>query len=55
MCTTAVDAGASIINIPDTVGYSYPSEYGNILNTSLTMFKQLKTLSIAHIVMMILV
>ena len=27
---TAVDAGASIINIPDTVGYSYPSEYGNI-------------------------
>lgn len=30
MCTTAVDAGASIINIPDTVGYSYPSEYGNI-------------------------
>ena len=52
---TAVDAGASIINIPDTVGYSYPSEYGNILNTSLTMFKQLKTLSIAHIVMMILV
>ncbi|KKB24737.1 2-isopropylmalate synthase [Staphylococcus carnosus] len=27
---TAVDAGASIINIPDTVGFSYPSEFGNI-------------------------
>ncbi|WP_373316345.1 2-isopropylmalate synthase [Staphylococcus marylandisciuri] len=27
---TAVDAGASVINIPDTVGFTYPSEYGNI-------------------------
>lgn len=27
---TAVDAGATIINIPDTVGYSNPTEYGKI-------------------------
>lgn len=27
---TAVDAGATVINIPDTVGFSYPSEYGQI-------------------------
>ncbi|CAM3171993.1 2-isopropylmalate synthase [Staphylococcus argensis] len=27
---TAVDAGASVINIPDTVGFAYPSEYGAI-------------------------
>lgn len=27
---TAIDAGASIINIPDTVGYTNPSEYGKI-------------------------
>ncbi|BCU52800.1 2-isopropylmalate synthase [Staphylococcus auricularis] len=27
---TAVDAGATIINIPDTVGFSYPIEYGRI-------------------------
>ena len=27
----AVDCGATIINIPDTVGYSYPNEYGRIL------------------------
>lgn len=27
---TAVDAGARIINIPDTVGYSNPNEYGAI-------------------------
>ncbi|ARJ50229.1 2-isopropylmalate synthase [Staphylococcus lutrae] len=32
----AVDAGASIINIPDTVGYTYPSEYGNIFRTLTT-------------------
>ncbi|UXS76156.1 2-isopropylmalate synthase [Staphylococcus chromogenes] len=27
---TAVNAGATVINIPDTVGYSYPNEYGHI-------------------------
>ncbi|SKA13277.1 2-isopropylmalate synthase [Pilibacter termitis] len=27
---TAVDAGASVINIPDTVGYSNPQEYGEL-------------------------
>ena len=37
---TAVDAGATIINIPDTVGYSYPSEYGVILNLLLQMLNQ---------------
>ena len=31
---TAINAGATIINIPDTVGFSYPTEYGEI-------FKQL--------------
>ena len=29
----AVDCGATIINIPDTVGYSYPNEYGRIFKT----------------------
>ena len=28
---TAINAGATIINIPDTVGFSYPTEYGEIL------------------------
>lgn len=27
---TAVDAGASYINIPDTVGFTTPEEFGNI-------------------------
>jgi 2-isopropylmalate synthase len=30
MVSVAIDAGASIINLPDTVGYSVPSEYGAI-------------------------
>lgn len=27
----AIDTGASVINIPDTVGYSYPDEFGNLI------------------------
>ena len=30
---TAIDAGASIINIPDTVGYSMPWEFGELIRT----------------------
>lgn len=30
---TAVDAGATVINIPDTVGYTYPTEYGHIFKS----------------------
>ena len=29
---TAVDAGASYINIPDTVGFTTPEEFGAIFN-----------------------
>ncbi len=36
---TAVDAGADIINIPDTVGYSYPSEYGQLFKTLIETVK----------------
>lgn len=36
---TAVDAGATIVNIPDTVGYSYPTEYGAIFKTLLQTIK----------------
>src|ERR1700688_1893992 len=28
VCKTAVDAGATILNLPDTVGYAVPEEYG---------------------------
>src|SRR6266403_128071 len=28
VCRTALDAGASVLNLPDTVGYAVPEEYG---------------------------
>lgn len=33
---TAIHAGATIINIPDTVGYSNPTEYGSMIHTLIT-------------------
>lgn len=30
---TAIDAGATIINVPDTVGYANPTEYGKLFKT----------------------
>lgn len=30
---TAIEAGARIINIPDTVGYALPGEFGNLIRT----------------------
>ncbi|MCV5948831.1 2-isopropylmalate synthase, partial [Escherichia coli] len=33
MVEAAIDAGASTINIPDTVGYTVPSEFGGIIQT----------------------
>jgi 2-isopropylmalate synthase len=31
VCQAAVDAGATTINIPDTVGYATPSDYGRLI------------------------
>ncbi|MDE1515254.1 MAG: 2-isopropylmalate synthase [Vibrio sp.] len=33
MVEAAINAGARTINIPDTVGYTVPSEFGNIIHT----------------------
>jgi 2-isopropylmalate synthase len=32
VCKTAVDAGATILNLPDTVGYAVPEEYGEMFH-----------------------
>ena len=32
MVATAIDAGATVINLPDTVGYCVPSEYGAVFS-----------------------
>jgi 2-isopropylmalate synthase len=34
-CETAVDAGAAVINLPDTVGYASPSEYAGLFEEML--------------------
>ena len=39
---TAIDAGATIINIPDTVGYSNPAEYGALFKFLITQIKSEK-------------
>src|SRR5438128_9934523 len=31
--TAVIDEGATVVNIPDTVGYTIPSEYAHIINT----------------------
>jgi 2-isopropylmalate synthase len=31
VCRTAVDAGATVLNIPDTVGYAVPPEYATLI------------------------
>lgn len=33
MTAMAIKAGANVVNIPDTVGYLYPHEFGNIFKT----------------------
>ena len=34
----AIKAGATVVNIPDTVGYMTPAEFGNIFKTSRRRF-----------------
>ena len=33
VCESAIRAGATTVNIPDTVGYAIPSEFGNLIQT----------------------
>jgi 2-isopropylmalate synthase len=33
MVSTVIDAGATVINLPDTVGYSLPAEYASLFST----------------------
>lgn len=37
----AIEAGADILNIPDTVGYSHPQEYGELINYLLGHIKNI--------------
>lgn len=39
VCRTAVDAGATTVNIPDTVGYATPSDYAELIRRVVTEVK----------------
>ena len=49
---TAVDAGATYINIPDTVGFTTPEEYGAIFKHLIENVKTDRQISIRLTVMM---
>ena len=31
VCAAVIEAGATTINVPDTVGYTLPTEYGSLI------------------------
>jgi 2-isopropylmalate synthase len=43
----AIDAGASIINIPDTVGYCVPAEYGALFEMLLSLVPQVDGITLS--------
>ena len=51
----AINYGARTINIPDTVGYSIPEEFGNLIKKSKVMLLILIKQLFLYIVTMILV
>jgi len=44
---TAIKAGATVLNIPDTVGYSTPSEFGDIVKGIITNVKGIEKVDVA--------
>src|SRR5580658_7396655 len=44
---TVVDAGATTLNIPDTVGYSMPSEFGELISAIRARVKGLESVTIS--------
>lgn len=42
-----IDAGATVINIPDTVGYSVPTEYGRLITTLRRTVPALKRITLS--------
>lgn len=46
VCRAVVDAGASTINLPDTVGYSVPEEYGALIGSMAELLGEKVILSV---------
>jgi len=47
MVSAVIDAGAKTVNIPDTVGYAIPDEYGNLIAYLLAHVKNMGSTSIS--------
>ena len=41
----AIDAGATVINVPDTVGYSHPTEFGGLIREILVEWDNMNALT----------
>ncbi len=46
ICKAVVDAGAQTVNLPDTVGYSVPEEYGQLISRMVTVLGDRAILSV---------
>jgi 2-isopropylmalate synthase len=47
ICRDAIQAGATIINLPDTVGYCLPNEYGTFLTTVTELCPELRDVELS--------
>jgi 2-isopropylmalate synthase len=47
VCTAAIQAGATIVNLPDTVGYCLPNEYAAFLTTVLELCPELRDVELS--------
>jgi 2-isopropylmalate synthase len=47
VCRGAIQAGATIINLPDTVGYCLPNEYGTFLTTVIELCPELRDVELS--------
>jgi 2-isopropylmalate synthase len=47
VCETAVDAGAAVINLPDTVGYTSPGEYAALFEEMLERYPGLEQVELS--------
>ncbi len=47
VCEAAIRAGATTINIPDTVGYAIPSEFGSLINTLMKRIRGIEKVTLS--------
>ena len=45
--SAAINAGATVINVPDTVGYTTPEEFGNLIKTLLEKVQEMDKVKVS--------